>query len=270
MALFPPGWQFVGGKWFKSNNPTEGGGYVGTSAGRDLPGTYGGGGTGTYVGGDWQGQGNDPLDAWKWAFGKSEGAANKAFDRLGGGQFLGGTLGQGAQSRYLNPTGFDPAALEAMKSELAQMWAGNRAAGISALNEQANARGVDPGSMGLMRGESQVRNMSTQGLTSDIRNLLMENERAKLQQSGTAAGLSGQLAALEAAMNQSYASGQLGRQFPVAPGLGDESGNGGYMFIDPATGAVGAAPPGGWTPEAFRKMQEERVRWLRQQQGMAA
>lgn len=206
------------------------------------------------------GAGQDPADAWRWAFEQAQEAAEKGLARLGPGQFLGGTLGQGAQSNYLNPQGFSDEAMEAMKAELAQMHAGSRANSLRAMRNEAQARGVS-GSMGELRGLADVRNRSTQALTSDVRQLLMERERAKLQQSSTAAQLAGQLAALEAAMNQAYATGQLSRQFPAIPGMGEEGGGGGYQWIDPTSGRVKGTPPGGWTPETFRQMQEERILW---------
>lgn len=254
-----------------------GGGYSGVIPPSHKAGGHygppGNAGNTAYGGGNWQsgigipvggpaGGGQDPLEAWRWAFGMSQDAAKAGLDRLAPGQFLGGTLGQGAQSSYLNPQGFDPAAVEAMKAELAQMWAGHKANSLGRFGEQAAASGFGD-SMGRLRGESDIRNRSTQGLTTDIRNLMMERERSKLQEKAISAGLAGDLARLEAMMNTAYAQGQLGREFPVIPGLGEEGGaSGGYQWIDPATGGV--IPKGNWTPEEFRQMQEERVRWLQE------
>lgn len=262
-----------------NNSGNSGGGYYGIIGEPQPPAPYYQGGNpwttgyeggrmgvGVPVGGS-ANPGPSGADAWRWAFEQSQNAAEQGLGRLQGGQFLGGRLGQSAQQGFMNPQGFDPAALEAMKAELAQMHAGSRENALRNMAAQANASGFGD-SMGAIRAASDIRNRSTQGLTSDIRALMMEAERAKMQEKGISASLAGQLAALEAAMNEAYARGQLGRQFPAIPGIGEEgSGNAGgsrYQWIDPETGRVNKTPPGGWTAETFRQMQEERVRWENQ------
>ena len=234
-------------------------GYGGSKPGWDPRDTFAKVGQGT------PGMSQQDLAALQWAFDQASQAFEQGQGRLREGQFLGGTLGQGAQQRFLSPTGMDPAVLEALKAELAQTFAGSRQDQLA----QAEARGTAAGfggSAGLQRQLSDIEAQSTQDLVSQLANLAYQNEQFKLAQSGQAAPLAGQLAALEAALAQASAQGYFQRQFPAVPGLDGEGGGAGFQYLN-ERGEI--MPRQGWTQADWEAALAERERFLRQQ-GRAA
>jgi hypothetical protein len=252
-------------------------GYQRTVVGGGSGGGYGGG----YGGGAAMPQyglapGSPGFQATQGAYDQQMQAAQQALARLAPGMFLGsgygGGLGSAAMQRYMSPGGFDPAALAAQRSMLGTQAAGALASNQRLMQERASASGFGD-SMGLIDAQSRAQAQNAADLQNALNALMMENERAKLQQSQTAGSLLSGLAGAEADYGRAYAQSQMERQFPVIPGVtpGSTSGiqgaqpvggaggywsqSGRYMSgsvpYDPFANS-GRSTPGGYTPQAPR------------------
>lgn len=252
------------------------------------------GGVGTPTGGSWStgggygtpGFGMQPgspgFNATAGAYEQSQQAAQDALNRLAPGQFLGGgyggVLGNAAMGRYTNAEGFDPAALQQQRQMLTSGFAGARENNLRTIDERARASGFGD-SMGVVDAQSRARAQSAQDLNNALNQLMFQNEQAKLQQQGTAAGLLGNLAGAESNYGTAYALAQMNRQYPVIPGVtpgpsgsyggyGQPSQSGGYWnqsgrympgempydpFVPPGTGN-NYGTQGGWSPQQPRPM----------------
>lgn len=218
--------------------------------------------------------GSPGFEATAGSYQQSQQAAQDALNRLAPRQFLGsaygGAAGNAAMQRYASPTGFDPRALEAQRAMLSTQAAGARASNERMMQQRAAASGFGD-SMGLIDAQSRAQAQNAADLQTAMNQLWMENERAKLQQSQTAASLLSGLAGAEADYGRAYAQSQMSRQFPVIPGVtpsatgiqgaqpvntgGYWSQGGRYMPgpvpYDPFANS-GRTTPGGYTPQAPR------------------
>lgn len=208
-------------------------GYPGTE------GAVGGGGYGAQGGTSF----GFPIGSPQWAASKAAydqmmAAAERSGQRLAPGQFLGGgmggPLGNAAMGNYTDPYGFDPQALAGQQAMIRDSFAGQQANAVRNIEQSAAAKGFGD-SMGVIDAGARARAQANQGQNQALNQLMFENERAKLAQSGTAAGLLGSLAGAEADYGLAYAASQMNRQFPAIPGItgtygqqGGYGGQGGY------------------------------------------
>lgn len=271
----PGKWVWVGPGQPGGSSGSSGGGYGGLGGYGSPSSSYYRGGNPYYTG--YPGTGRrkagmgvgtpamTPEDraAIEWAFQQSSEMFGKGQDRLAGGQFSGSALGRGAQDRYLNPTGMDPATLERMKSELAAMYSGARKDQLANAQGRASASGSGD-SMGAQRLMQQIEAKNAQDLVSAITRVLFQNEDYKLQQAGQAAQLAAELAQLEAAMNQSAAQGYFNREFPIVD-FGQEGAGGGYKYLNERGEII---PRQNWTQWDWEQAMRERQRWVASGGGM--
>lgn len=238
----PEGTYYTGGNpWYTGYSGNKGGGssysYSGTSSPTMTP---------------------EDRAAIQWAFEQSSKSFDQGQQRLTGGQFMGGTLGQGAQQRYLNPTGMDPAVLERMKSELAAMYSGARKDQLANAQARASSSGFgdSQGAQNLMQ---QIEAQNAQDLVGAITNVLFQNEQYKLQQSGQAVPLLTNAQGLEALMNQLSSAGYFNREFPIVPGMGEDMGGTGYKYLNERGEII---PRPGWSQSDWEAAMAERRRWM--------
>jgi hypothetical protein len=149
-----------------------------------------------------------------------------------------------------------------MKAEAAQTLAGSRASQIENFRAQAGSSGFGGGAE-QSRLESGIRAESGRDLLSAIRELNWLNEQAKLQQQGIGAGLSSNLAGIEAGLTGDYARAELGRQYPAIPGISGVGSTPRWRYLN-ANGEI-MVPVGGFSPAQHADALRERMEYRRGQ-----
>lgn len=239
----PPQAPQQGGQQGGSYNVGYGGtnGGVGTPVGPPLPPRF-------------------PWDAFYQAQGRSDQAANAGLGALQWSP-MSSPFGQQLGSMFSTPYGLPPELLAQQRRMLAETEAGSRANALDRSERSATASGFG-NSMGANRAQDMIRTESASNLNNAMNKLAIEDALLGMQRQMSAGGLLGNLFGLEGQMRQSYASGQFGRQFPIAPygqgGPGGQGGQGGPtspwynqqgqyqsgpMPYDPFTGGKGGYSP---------------------------
>lgn len=239
---------------------------------------YGGtqGGVGTVVGGGSY-QPQFPWGGFNQANQQSQQAAEAGLSEL---QQYGsqGPYGQNLMSIFNSPYGLPPELLAQQRRMLAETEAGSRANALRNSKQSANAAGFG-NSLGAIRAQDMIRTESAANLNNAQAQLGIQDALLGMQRQMGAGGLYNSLYGTDAGLRQSYAQGQLSRQFPIAPqqygggvdggmGASPYSGGGWYNqsgkyqtqpqpydpFVpnNPNAGNVGTS--GGWTPQNPRSM----------------
>ena len=199
---------------------------------------YGGtqGGVGTVVGGGSY-QPQFPWGGFNQANQQSQQAAEAGLSEL---QQYGsqGPYGQNLMSIFNSPYGMPPELLAQQRRMLAETEAGSRANALRNSRQSANAAGFG-NSLGAIRAQDMIRTESAANLNNAQAQLGIQDSLLGMQRQMGAGGLYNSLYGTDAGLRQSYAQGQLSRQFPIAP----------QQYGNPAGGGVPGGSPysgGGW------------------------
>lgn len=187
--------------------------------------------------------GSPGFQATQGAYQQSEAARQDALKKLST-LYSTGPVGSAAQGRYMNPSGFDPRALELQRTMAAELEAGSRGNALMRNRAALTAKGFGD-SASLEDAQARIRTGSAANLNSEYSRLFIENERAKQQEMQSAAQVLMQLYGLDAQTAMLYAQLQSNYTAPVIPGVTP-----GPNGAPPSAGPGGTPPAQGavWDP----------------------
>lgn len=193
--------------------------------------------------------GTPGFQATAGAYQATEAARQDALKKLST-SFSTGPVGSAAEGRYLNPTGFDPRALQLQRTMLAELEAGSRGNALMRNEAALTAKGFG-NSASLADSQSRIRTQSAANLANQYNQLFYEQEKAKQQEIASAAQVLMSLYGLDAQTAMLYAQMQANYTAPVIPGVspgpnGAPAGDGGHgtppspgAYWDPMVGGSG-------------------------------
>lgn len=175
---------------------------------------------------------------------------------------LGSTFGQSVLNKFENPQGMSPEEIAARNRQAAAANAQAYGNAIERSRQRSAATGGldDAGQLFL---ESQIRGNAARDMQSGYDAITMENARLKQAQQAQYAAMEAQLLGLQQNYDQGYAQAQLGRQFPVIPGVTQGAAPStpgvapGYQFLN-AQGQIIRTP---MTPWEQGQAQKERIQY---------
>jgi hypothetical protein len=219
-----------------------------------YPGTQGG--VGSPAGGMYNLGGGFPWDAYRQANDQAQRAAEQGLQALQGGMVKGSPFDQQLGSIFGSPYGLPPELMAKQRQMLADTSAGSRENALMRSKQSAQSKGFGD-SMGAVRAQDMIRTQSASDLERSMNELAIQDALLQMQRQMGAGGLMMQGRGIDAGLLQSYAQGQLGRQFPIMPGGmgGQGGGQGGFMGSgqpwDPflGMGYYQGGAQGGYTPQ---------------------
>lgn len=193
--------------------------------------------------------GTPGFDATAGAYSATEAARQDALKKLST-QFSTGPVGMAAESRYMNPQGFDPRALEMQRRMAAELEAGSRGNALMRSEAAMTAKGFG-NSASLQDAQNRIRTQSASNLNDQYSKIFIANEQAKQQEIQSAAQVLMSLYGLDAQTAMLYAQLQSNYTAPIIPGVtpgpgGAPAGTGGHgtppspgAYWDPMVGGSG-------------------------------
>jgi hypothetical protein len=193
--------------------------------------------------------GSPGFQATAGAYDATEKARQDALKKLST-LFSTGPVGMAAESRYMNPQGFDPRALEMQRRMAAELEAGSRGNALMRNEAAMHAKGFG-NSASAVDSQSRIRTDSAANLNDQYSKLFIANEMAKQQEVQSAAQVLMSLYGLDAQTAMMYAQMQANYTAPVIPGVtpgpgGAPAGAGGHgtppspgAYWDPMVGGSG-------------------------------
>lgn len=210
--------------------------------------------------------GTPEWNATRKAYLDKQGDWEAALAALRGGQFMPSGLPNAAMANYTAPKGFDPRALQGRIASATDLEAGSRQNNLNAFERAAFARGAG-GSTPALYAASQIRAGSAANLQRALNDIFYENEKAKLEEKGIAAGLLNNLTSQESAILRMRADALMDRPRDVIPGISDTGGGSPWKYLD-ANGRI--IPRSNWGPAEWDAARTERVLYEQQQRARMA